>query len=164
MKTVKTLRLLLKEIQDPYVQENFYKLKLYLDNLEENFLTGEGIVGPQGPAGPAGPPGTVGVAEFAGALKVTRIAADTITIGDAVYAVSSTTVDLADFNGALAEAMVFGFALNAATAGQNVDVLILGVLTDPIFSVFSINSPLFLDSAGGIKPQRHQGLCRREKA
>jgi hypothetical protein len=31
-----------------------------------------------------------------------------------------------------------------------VDVLILGIITDPIFSVFPVNSTLFLDDLGGI--------------
>ena len=35
MAQLKTLRLLLNEIDDKYVQENFYKLKLYIDALEQ---------------------------------------------------------------------------------------------------------------------------------
>jgi hypothetical protein len=144
-KTIKRLDLLFREVQDLAAQENFYRIKAYIDNLSSN-----GIAGPQGPPGPAGPPGTVGVAEYAGALKITRVASVSITLGDALYAISSTHVALADASNTIAEAMVFGFALNNASPGADVDVLILGVLEDPIFSIFTVNSPLFLDEAGGI--------------
>ena len=148
-KTIKRLDLLFREVQDLAAQENFYRIKAYIDN-----LSGTGLVGPQGPQGPPGPPGTPGsvsgTAAFAGALKVTRVASVAISLGDAVYAISSTHVALADASNTVAEAMVFGFALNSASPGADVDVLILGVLGDPIFSIFSVNSPLFLDEVGGV--------------
>lgn len=145
-KTIKRLDLLFREVQDSVAQENFYRIKAYMDNLAST-----GLVGPPGPQGPPGPPGiSGGVADFAGALKVTRTASVAITLGDAVYAISSTHVGLADASNTVAEAMVFGFALNNASPGADVDVLILGVLEDPIFSIFTVNSPLFLDEAGGI--------------
>lgn len=146
---LKRLDLLLREVQDPYAQENFWRLRQYIENLEKSGLGG--IPGPQGPQGPPGPPGiSGGVADFAGALKVTRVASVAITLGDAVYAISSTHVGLADASATVAEAMVFGFALNNASPGADVDVLILGVLEDPIFSIFTVNFPLFLDEAGGV--------------
>lgn len=136
-KTIKRLDLLFREVQDSVAQENFYRIKAYMDNLAST-----GLVGPPGISG--------GVADFAGALKVTRTASVAITLGDAVYAISSTHVGLADASNTVTEAMVFGFALNNASPGADVDVLILGVLEDPIFSIFTVNSPLFLDEAGGI--------------
>jgi len=145
-KTIKRLDLLFREVQDSVAQENFYRIKAYMDNLANT-----GLVGPPGPQGPAGPPGiSGGVADFAKASKVTRTASVAITLGDAVYAISSTHVGLADASNTVAEAMVFGLALNAASPGADVDVLILGVLEDPIFSIFTVNAPLFLDEAGGI--------------
>ena len=126
-KTIKRLDLLFREVQDSVAQENFYRIKAYMDNLAST-----GLVGPPGPQGPPGPPGiSGGVADFAGALKVTRTASVAITLGDAVYAISSTHVGLADASNTVTEAMVFGFALNNASPGADVDVLILGVLEDP---------------------------------
>ena len=62
----KRLDLLLKEIADPYVQENFYKLKTYIENLTTSGGgTGtQGLTGPAGPAGLQGPQGIPGVADF----------------------------------------------------------------------------------------------------
>ena len=53
------LDLLLREVADRYSQENFYKIKTFLENLE--MTTATGATGPQGPAGPKGDPGTAGV-------------------------------------------------------------------------------------------------------
>jgi len=39
MSLTTNLDLLLKEIEDPYVQENFYRLKLYLNSLESGVTT-----------------------------------------------------------------------------------------------------------------------------
>lgn len=47
-KTVKRLDLLFREVQDLAAQENFYRIKAYIDN-----LAATGLVGPQGPQGPA---------------------------------------------------------------------------------------------------------------
>lgn len=49
---LKSYDFLLKEIADPYVQENFWRLKRIFEDIEQN-----GIQGPQGPAGPQGPIG-----------------------------------------------------------------------------------------------------------
>ena len=57
----KRVDLLLKEIQDPHAQENFHRLKLYLENLKSSTGAGSGSVGPAGPPGPTGPAGTAGV-------------------------------------------------------------------------------------------------------
>jgi hypothetical protein len=58
MSTIKRFDFLLKEIQDPYVQENFYRLKLWLDELSLGGTTATGPQGPPGPQGPAGDSGT----------------------------------------------------------------------------------------------------------
>ncbi len=52
MANIKPLRLLFNEILDKYTQENFYKLKAYLDQLE--LIIDTGATGPQGPPGPPG--------------------------------------------------------------------------------------------------------------
>ncbi len=49
---LKRLDLLLKEIQDPHAQENFWRIKQYIESLGDGSLVGP--PGPQGPQGPAG--------------------------------------------------------------------------------------------------------------
>lgn len=65
MSSLNRLDLLLKEIEDPFVQENFRKIKRYIDCLvQEGGIGGggggTGSPGPPGPAGPAGPAGADG--------------------------------------------------------------------------------------------------------
>lgn len=91
---------------------------------------------------------------FAGSLKVTRTASVDIASGDALYAVSATHVGLADAASTTDKALVFGFAMETVLAGSDVDVMLMGVLVDPIFSIFSVNTPLFLDETGGITDTR----------
>ena len=136
-KKIKRIDLLFREVSDAHAQENFYRLKTFLDNLAAN-----GLADPPGPSAE--------LAAFANALKVTRIANVDLTKGDVVYAISTTHVDLATGDDTASKATVFGFVLTNALAGANVDILILGVLEDPIFSVFTLNDPLFLDVAGGV--------------
>ena len=145
----KRLDLLLKEITDPYVQENFYKLKVYL----ENVLVGGsgGVQGPQGPQGPPGPPGDTAVnVESATKLKITRTAQEDILAGEVVRAFSDTHVSLATADSTRSDAMVLGIAEADALTGADVDVILLGVITDAAFAVFGLNDPLFLDVDGGI--------------
>lgn len=52
IKSLKTLDLFIKEIDNKHAQENFSKIKDYLSTLSIS-----GGTGPQGPAGPAGAPG-----------------------------------------------------------------------------------------------------------
>lgn len=144
-KVLKRLDLLLREVQDPIAQENFYRLKNLLSDLSIS-----GIPGPQGPQGPAGPSGSTVSSEYAGALKVTRVANEAILKGDALYSVSATHVALAGASTTIDKATVFGFADADANIGDNVIVTLAGVLADPSFSVFTVNSPLFLDTTGAI--------------
>ena len=51
------LDLFLREVEDPYAQENFHKLRRFLTNLN---ITDGGLAGPAGPQGPAGPAGPEG--------------------------------------------------------------------------------------------------------
>lgn len=78
--TFNKLDFLLKEIADPYVQENFYKLKLFI---EENNI-GPGLIGPPGVAGPVGPPGTTQLKKVMG-CDVSAAVSD--------WVFQSTTVD-----------------------------------------------------------------------
>ena len=66
MANLRRLDLLIKEIEDVYVQENFRKLKRYL----ECFLdaSNSGVAGVQGRQGPAGSPGPQGIQGVAGPI------------------------------------------------------------------------------------------------
>lgn len=97
--------------------------------------------------------GTGGQAESAlsaASLKITRIASVPILKGDALKADSSTHVSLADASLTATDATVIGFADDDTPMGANVTITIMGVLSDPIFSVFSVNDQLYLDETGAI--------------
>lgn len=79
------LDLLLKEIEDPYVQENFRKLRRYLDCLDT------GLAGPRGLQGPAGAPGQDGSSDQKYIMNMPA----TVMVGDVVYQ-DYTQVNFAD--------------------------------------------------------------------
>lgn len=83
-------------------------------------------------------------------LVVQRFASEAILKFEVVSATGTTTVKLAHNNTTNDDAFAVGVALNDASIGQKVDVLIMGVISDPSFSVFPLNSTLFLDVDGGI--------------
>ena len=133
----KRLDLLLKEITDPYVQENFYKLKLFLETLQ----TSSGSTGPQGLPGPAGPQGapgtgatfTIVAGETLSALKFVYIAAD----GKAYLGSSAT----------FPQTEVIGLTKTAASMGSNVDIIPFGTVQDASFT-FGYSQLLFLTTLG----------------
>ena len=86
----------------------------------------------------------------ASSLVITRIATGTILRGDLVRASTFNHVTISDPTGTLEEAYVFGMAMADADDSEEVEVLLLGVITDPLFSVFAVNSTLFLDETGGV--------------
>ncbi len=139
-KTIKRLDLLFREVEDPHAQENFYKLKNYLDN-----LTISGSTGPQGPAGPAGPAGPSGTPGTS--LVVTKTAGETISAGKAVYLDTATVVKLADHS-ILARQKCIGVAKTAATSGNSIEVITDGVFEDAIFSGFTLNEPIWVGTNG----------------
>jgi hypothetical protein len=91
-----------------------------------------------------------GTTDSAVKLAVSRIASEDILSGDALKADSPTNVSLADASGTFQDSVVLGFAGNDALAGQTVTVILMGVISNAAFSVFSLNSPVFLDTVGGI--------------
>jgi hypothetical protein len=139
-KAVKRIDLLFREVEDLHAQENFYRLKNYLDNLTTG--GGTGPQGPPGPAGPAGPSGTPG-----DNLTVTKTAGETISAGKAVYADTSTVVKLSDHS-VVARQKCIGIAKTAATAGNPLEVIVDGTFTDAIFSGFTLNEPVFVGTSG----------------
>jgi hypothetical protein len=90
------------------------------------------------------------VVDSATKLKITRIAQEAIVASELVRAFSTTHVALATGDSTKQNAMVLGIADAGAAIGETVDVILLGVVTDAIFSVFNLNDPLFLDVDGGI--------------
>lgn len=83
-------------------------------------------------------------------LQISKVASENITKGDLVYSTSSTHVGVATCNSTLDRAMVLGIAASSALSGATVSVILLGAITDSIFSVFTINRLLYLDEAGAI--------------
>ena len=93
------------------------------------------------------PPVAVGKAA---ATVVDRKAAVTILRGDVVRASSLDFVSLADASTTQINATALGVALNDAAVNSDVEVLVLGIIADPIFSVFAVNDLLYLDVDGGL--------------
>jgi hypothetical protein len=93
------------------------------------------------------PPTAVGKSS---SLVLDRIASGPILRGDVVRANSSNHVSVADPTTNLDSSYGLGVALNDADNLESVEVLVLGIISDPIFSVFSVNETLFLDESGGI--------------
>jgi hypothetical protein len=90
----------------------------------------------------------------ASSLQLVRTAQSAIIAGDAVKAVSSTHVAPADFDSTLSDATVLGIATSSANPGESVTVVVLGIITFPIFNIFPVNSILFLDNDGGVTDVR----------
>lgn len=90
----------------------------------------------------------------AATLVIDRLASSAMLRGDLVVASSPNHVDVADPTGLITDAQVLGMALNDADSEEAVEVLILGVVTDALFSAFAVNAPLFLDDAGGVTDEK----------
>lgn len=136
-KKLKQIDLLFREVTDPVSQENFYRLKEYIENLSLS-----GGIGPQGPPGPAGPSGTPGTS-----LVVTKTAGETISAGKAVYLDTATVVKLADHS-VVARQKCIGVAKTAATIGNPIEIIVDGAFEDAIFSGFTINEPIWVGTSG----------------
>lgn len=139
-KKLKRIDLLFREVTDPVSQENFYRLKEYIENL--SLSGGTGPQGPQGPPGPAGPSGTPGTS-----LVVTKTAGETISAGKAVYLDTATVVKLADHS-VVARQKCIGVAKTAATIGNPIEIIVDGAFEDAIFSGFTINEPIWVGLSG----------------
>ena len=83
-------------------------------------------------------------------LKITRLASEEIFTDDVVKAFSSTHCAVSNANTNADNATVLGIAENDAAIGEDVDIVLLGVISSTSFSVFSLNDPLFLDLDGTI--------------
>jgi hypothetical protein len=74
-----------------------------------------------------------------------------------VASTGTTTAKLAHNNTTADDAFAIGVAMHDAAVGQLLDILVLGVIQDPAFAVYPLNSTIFLDSDGGttdVKPMQ----------
>jgi len=90
------------------------------------------------------------IVDSATKLKIIRIASEAILSQDVLRAFSPTHCALATGDSSVDQAIVLGIADNDAAIGENVDIILLGVVTSTDFSIFTLNAPLFLDIDGGI--------------
>lgn len=122
----------------------------YLDTVTKNVYLKVGISSWALQGDLVDPPGVT----FAAALKITRVASVNLLKGDALRAVSNTHVTIADSTLTVQDATVIGFADADTLAGANVTITLMGVINDASFSIFSVNSLLFLDTLGAITDVR----------
>jgi len=101
------------------------------------------VPGIPGPPGPQGPPSTI-----AERLIKTYAASEPISAMKLVYLTSPTEVGVGSST-TYEKALIAGVALNAASTGQDVEVLMFGLVADAVFS-YSVNEVLFLSSSGSI--------------
>jgi len=123
------LKLLLREITDRYIQENFKRLQKEFANLTS--VDSDTLVA---------------AAEAAKRLEVTRIADEAIAKGKWVTATTGTNVALGQ-NNIEAKAVVLGIALNTVPLGGTVRVLLFGNYENSAFA-YTLNDPLFLGTNG----------------
>lgn len=93
------------------------------------------------------PPVAVGKAAT---VVITRKANEEILRGQLVRASSPNYVEIADPTMDLDSANVLGIALTDVVQHDDVEIQILGIMTDALFNIFGPNDPLFLDEDGGI--------------
>lgn len=96
--------------------------------------------------GPQGEPGAV--SDTAKRLTITRKLTSTTSPMKFVKADSPTHVSVGQSNTVFGDAQIVGLTLNAGDAGDDVEILVMGVVEDPVFSGMNINEPLFLTTNG----------------
>ncbi len=142
-KPLKRLDLLVKEVEDPYAQENFWRIRNLISD-----LTANGIPGPQGPMGPVGPAGPPGPAASV-VQRVTEVfnCPATVSVGHFVYITALNTVDkLVDNSSATIPNGMFGLAYAKPTS-TTVEVLFLGKSTSAYVGL-TIGAPVFISTTG----------------
>jgi hypothetical protein len=141
-KTLKRLDLLVREVQDPHAQENFWRLRNLIEDLGSN-----GVPGPQGPAGPPGPQGPVGPTPTTVPKVVVTFTTDAGTLATHLVRVSAanTVIRITDNLSATIPNGIFGIGLSKPSATQ-IEVIFMGILGG--YSGLTIGSPLFISTAG----------------
>ncbi len=143
-------RFLYKDAQNRTTEANNFEPSDFIDSFNATFglpvkTNGSGVIDPT----------LLPSISAAATLQITRIASETLVSGDCVYAVSSTHVGLANNTTTEERATVLGIAINNASAGQSVGVVLLGAYFNSVFSVFPlVNKPLYLDTDGGLTDVR----------
>lgn len=82
------------------------------------------------------------------AVELTFIASTTIGLMQMVVSVDGINVAPANNNTTVENARTLGIALNAATVGQSVTVLLFGTIANALFSAMTLNNPVYLPSTG----------------
>lgn len=138
-KSLKRLDLLIREVEDPHAQENFWRLKNILSDLATN-----GAIGPTGPQGPAG---AVGPTPTAVPKLVVTFNTDAGTLATHLLAVTgvNTVTQITDNTAATIPNGVFGIGLSKPSALQ-IDVLFTGIIGG--YAGFTTGLPLFISTLG----------------
>jgi hypothetical protein len=135
-KQLKRLDLLIREVEDPHAQENFWRLKNVIQDLSSS-----GIPGPQGAVGPAGPtPITV-------PKLVATFNTDVLTFAGHLLRVNgdNTVTLITDNNSSTIPNGVFGIGYSKPSPLQ-IDVVFTGIIGG--YSGFTTGFPLFISTAG----------------
>lgn len=142
-KKLKRLDLLFREVQDPAAQENFWRLKLLLDDL----LEGTATVG--GSSGSGGSGGSTAFATYAAAAAATAKEFDTDVatgVGALVKVAGTNFVqEIVDNTYAEIPYGIFGVVLSKATPTKAL-VTFTGIV--PGYSGLTAGLPVFVDPTG----------------
>lgn len=106
------------------------------------------VTGPDGRLSPTVLPLT-GVGKSA-SLVILRKASENMLRGDIVRASTANHVAIADPTTDRQSAAALGMVLGDAAMETDVEVLLIGTILDPIFSIFSSDDILFLDEQGSV--------------
>jgi len=139
MRKLKRLDLLIKEVVDPFAQENFWRLRQYTDNIDQY-----GIVGPQGPQGPIGPAGPAATT----VPTVTKVFTTDLGTAakDLVYINAANTVTKVTSNSAgVIPHGIFGIGIVKPTT-LSIEVLFMGTVSG--YAGFTPGQPLFVSTSG----------------
>lgn len=144
-KPLKRLDLLIREVEDPHAQENFWRLKNLLSDLSNGGIAGP--QGPQGPPGPSGPTGPTGPAATQVPQLVKTFNTDVGTLATHLLRVNgdNTVTQITDNASGTIPNGVFGVGLSKPSALQ-IDVIFMGIVGG--YAGFTIGSPLFISTAG----------------
>ncbi len=141
-KTLKRLDLLIREVQDPHAQENFWRLRRLIEDLAST-----GVIGATGPQGPQGPAGTPGPPATTSPKLVVTFNTDAGTLATHLVRVTGTNTvqQITDNFSATIPNGVFGVGLSKPSLLQ-IDVTFTGIVGG--FAGFTVGSPLFISTAG----------------
>jgi hypothetical protein len=139
-KVLKRLDLLFREVKDPHAQENFYRLKSILSDIDAT----TGTPGPQGPQGPAG---ATGATPTTVPKLVATFTTDVGTLVTHLVRVTgtSTVQNITDNSAATIPNGVFGIGFAKPNA-TTIDVIFTGIIGG--YVGLTTGSPLFISTAG----------------